>query len=1232
MAGRVSSPRLIGRDEQLARLRDGLADAREGRARIILVAGDAGVGKTRLIAEFLASIDPAETVLLVGGCLALRDGGLPYAPITEALRRLVRTWDPEDLDRALGPGRSQLARLLPALGGTSPSEAEVPAGQVADQARLFELILGLVDRLGQRGPVVLVVEDLHWVDDATRDLLTWLGRNLRGERALLVLTYRADAAERDVATEPWLVELGRSTTADRIELAALTPSQVAEQLEAILGAPPAARLAAQIATRSGGNALFVEELIAAGMGESGARPRLPPTLRGMLTARVRGLEPGTTAVLRALAIAGREVDDDLLVAVTASDPEMVPAAIHDAIDRHLVVTDPETRTVALRHVLLQEAIVADLLAGERRTLHAAFAAALEAHPELADPSPAGAAAELAHHWAEADRPVEAFRAALVAADAATEVRAHSEAARHRIRAIDLRPRLPDDVRAAGPDEIDLILAAGESADLAGDRATTMELLERGRAIVDESTDPMRAGILEGRLGYQCWLAGQTEDSLAHHRRAVELVPSRPPTLARARVIRGLGGALMGIGRYRESIAVCEAAIEAARAAAEPIEEGRALDMLGMDRFGIGEIDAGIEALRSACALARVHDRGGGLIVALHNLAYHLGLADRHLEALAAAEEGIEVAREAGLDRRYGMSLRAAAADVLWRLGRWDEAEARVAEGRALDPDGEGSLYVLIVAVRVATARGRLDDGRALLSLGERKAAGGVDFDLSAYLHTAAAELWIWSDRPELASVSVATGLQALEGSDDVFLTGPLAALGARAAADRVETARAWHDESAVEAADAEATAMEARLDELVARGESGPPATLGFQAAVRSGRLEIARARGEHDAAGWSALAATWDGLAMPAPGAYARLRAAEALLAGGFERGTEGRDRRALADEELRRAATVAAELGARPLEESIRALARRARIDLGVASAPTPTGRPFGPGSPAAPRSSPARRAVPAPSETARTWSGETMATATPQPTTDGGRRRLLELGLSERELEVLELVAAGRSNTEVARVLFISPKTASVHVSHILAKLGVANRVEAATLAARVGLVDGGASTAETPPRAVTRAFLFTDIVGSTALIEVIGDAAWADLRRWHDGALRKRFAEHGGVEIDHAGDGFFVAFPSTAPAIACAVAIQRTLADHRRITGFAPGVRIGVHAGEATRTSSGWTGREVHLAARIAAHAGAGEILATTSTLASAGVRPAGVPVEIDLPGIVGPVEIASVAWG
>ncbi len=166
---------------------------------------------------------------------------------------------------------------------------------------------------------------------------------------------------------------------------------------------------------------------------------------------------------------------------------------------------------------------------------------------------------------------------------------------------------------------------------------------------------------------------------------------------------------------------------------------------------------------------------------------------------------------------------------------------------------------------------------------------------------------------------------------------------------------------------------------------------------------------------------------------------------------------------------------------------------------------------------------------------------------------------------------------------------------------------------------------------PAAREVRTFMFTDIVGSTALVEAIGDEAWHDLLHWHDEALRRCFAENAGEEVDHAGDGFFVAFPDARAALTCAASIQRKLAEHRREHGFAPRVRIGLHAAEATRVDGDYEGAGVHAAARIGALAEGGQVLASIETLEGIGELAGGEPREVSLKGIANPVQVVTVDW-
>jgi predicted ATPase len=248
MGGRVASPTFVGRVEELQVLEAARRRTATTEPAIVLVGGEAGVGKTRLVAELIGGCATDETRVLAGGCVPVGDGALPYAPIVEALRTLVAKVGVEEVRGLIGPSWPELARLLPALG--APDRVGQP--DQAAQLRLFELVLGLLGRLGDQVPLVLVVEDLHWADRSTRDLLAFLVRNLRRERMLLVITYRNDEPGQQLLG-PYLAELDRGGRVERIELSRLDRAQTVAQLVGILGAAPAAELADSVFARSEGN-------------------------------------------------------------------------------------------------------------------------------------------------------------------------------------------------------------------------------------------------------------------------------------------------------------------------------------------------------------------------------------------------------------------------------------------------------------------------------------------------------------------------------------------------------------------------------------------------------------------------------------------------------------------------------------------------------------------------------------------------------------------------------------------------------------------------------------------------------------------------------------------------------------------------------------------------------------------------------------------------------------------
>jgi AAA ATPase domain len=517
VAQRVSSPVLVGRDAEVAQLRAALERAAAGQPAVVVVAGEAGVGKTRLVGELLRDADGLGAVALAGGCLDVGEGVLAYAPIVEALRPLAGALDSEELERVLGGARAELARLVPELGPTAGGEQAAPLAPT----RLFELLLGVLHRLAERGPVLLVVEDVHWADQSTRDLLGFLIRNLRAGVAL-VLTYRSDELHRRHPLRPFLAELDRSNRAERLELGRLGRRELAELVAEILDEPVAPALVGEILERSEGNPFFAEELLAAHLEGT----KLPLALRDLLLARVEALSEPTQRVLEVAAVAGTRVDHQLLAAVVGQDTEELVWLLREAVTRHMLAVAEASGAYVFRHALVQEAIYDDLLPVQRGPLHAAYARALERRIEQrGDVSGARSATavergQLAYHWYAAHDLGQALLASVQAGQAA----ALAEAVGHYERALELWDQVPEAAARSPLDRLALLHRAAEAANLAGydDRSVALARLALDR--VDAVAEPLRAGALLERLARYHWTAGDTPQAMAAIERAVATIP------------------------------------------------------------------------------------------------------------------------------------------------------------------------------------------------------------------------------------------------------------------------------------------------------------------------------------------------------------------------------------------------------------------------------------------------------------------------------------------------------------------------------------------------------------------------------------------------------------------------------------------------------------------------------------------------------------------------------------
>ena len=520
---------------------------------------------------------------------------------------------------------------------------------------------------------------------------------------------------------------------------------------------------------------------------------------------------------------------------------------------------------------------------------------------------------------------------------------------------------------------------------------------------------VRAGELQERLRWFQFEAGHLEAAAAALNEALQLLPAEPPSAGRARAVAHAAGLHLMAGEIAAAGPLAEEALQTARASGAVSEEALSLGILGTVRALAGDVEAGIATYREGLAIAEGLGGIEGIALGYANLAVLLDRLGQEAASLAAATEGLEIARRRGVSRTYGAALAASAAHALFELGRWDEAATMIQEAVAADPVGPGAAGLHAVAAGLATNRGDLETAADHIRAGRtealawRRSRGELIGLALAEAELAAAEGRVPALRAAIDTALTGTAGAAAGAADPATLRMVWHEL--RAEANAAELARARGDADAVAAVDARAAGLEVALRG-VAVALARDPAAAATLALIRGERSRI---RGSDDPAAWGAAAAAWRALARPAPVAYARYREAAAILAA---RGSRDEARRALAE-----SAAIAEALGAAPLARDIRVLATHARLDLTEAAEG-------------------GRRAP---------------AAETASPADDPGRA----LGLTPREVEVIRLLAEGRSNQEIADAIFVSRKTASVHVSNILAKLDVRNRVEAAALAHRLGL---------------------------------------------------------------------------------------------------------------------------------------------------------------------------------
>jgi class 3 adenylate cyclase len=509
---------IVGRERELRIAAEGIGEALSGNGNLLLFAGEPGIGKTRL-AEELATIAGMRGARVVWGHAHEGERAPAFWPWTEALREFARDSDPVGLRWQLGARGPELARIVPDIAELLGIEVEeADTGDTHGQFRLFDAVAGFLADASRARPLVVVLEDLHWADASSLELLRFTGRQLADTGLLVVGTFRDVELGQSAARSAVLDELSRSDRSRVIRVEGLGAADVADVIETTTGVRPSEALARTVWERTEGNPFYVGEIVRL-LAAEGALDRqvselpvsLPEGIRAAVDYRLERLSGDSLEVLRAAAVAGREFEPAAIELATGGDAERVAGALGEALDAHIVSADATAgeERLSFCHAIVRETLYTEIEPAERTQLHAALGRAIETlHAGELD----GYLDDLARHFIEAAAAGEVEKAleyAVRAARQATRQLAHDDAAAHYSRALELVERVEG---IEGERHLELSLARGRACALAGRLVEARESFEHAAGHARElgSTE----GLAQAALGVQSVATtGQVDEAL-----------------------------------------------------------------------------------------------------------------------------------------------------------------------------------------------------------------------------------------------------------------------------------------------------------------------------------------------------------------------------------------------------------------------------------------------------------------------------------------------------------------------------------------------------------------------------------------------------------------------------------------------------------------------------------------------------------------------------------------------
>lgn len=919
MTTSLVSPELVGRGSQVARLDDALRRARGGFPSIVLMRGEAGVGKSRLLQEFLSAARDESVTTLSGSCVDVSAGDLPFVPFRTAFRHLVQTRAPEDLAQLFETSWRDMQVLLPELAaGSRRVERQSPGSP-----HVFEVVTSVVTQMAREHCVVFAVDDAQWADQSTLQLLRYLTLGGAPLPLLVVVAYRGEELPSDPTRQRAFEELSRCA-ADVVTVSPLSGEQV-EQLVRCLGVELTDPAMRRLQARCAGLPFLVEELAAAE--QEGLTRGIPGRLRDVVRLRLGRLSGPARLVVTLVAVAARSMSHGVLSGAADLGSHDLAEALDEALNSHLLVEDRDDASYGFRHAVAREIVHDELRTAVRLDHHARLAAALEA--ELRDDAYATRLCEVAFHWSRTvGHEPDAMRAALLAARASTRANAHPEAARQYEHVMGLWPTVADPEAVCGTDLVTLSTEAAEAAHWAGSTDVALRHIDRALDAAPADHAETMVGLQERRTLYS-WLDSGT---LA---RGPDLLAQISGTVTGERM---RASDLMQSGRYAESLDAARSAIHLARRFGNTYEEIRASVMLGVGLAMTGAVADGVSILGQALQDALRREDDETTITTQINLSFVLLVDGQWQEAARVALQGLEDAEKRGTSGADGALLAPNAAEALIRLGRLAQATRILKRALDADPPPAVSRVLLLSLAEADVLSARFSDADAALR--SIAAGGGLDdFQFQQQMSSVEAELQLW--HPSAGHAVALDDLRRSLGSSLSDVAGedlPLAArsfwLGVRADADAATVATLARDDHRVSELADDALRLQQSARALQGRALSGGVrAQLDrFIALIAA---EVSRLRGS------------------PAPDLW---RAAEAAAAGDaylhsyslWRLGSSLRavHRRRDAGVALREAYGVADDAGLRVIADAVTVAGHSLgiRVDR-QAAAPTPAPRPISP-----------------------------------------------------------------------------------------------------------------------------------------------------------------------------------------------------------------------------------------------------------------------------------------------